>query len=453
MISRETLIATNRFGLGASPADIQQANANPKKWLRSQIKPDFIWPEIFADQPTSAEILQKNYENRRVKVEAMRKALNKKKRRGFNQALRIRLTHQVKTDQPFAERMVRFWSNHFTVSRTRGLIGPAIPAYENEAIRPFIFGHFEEMLLSVTLHPCMLIYLDNISSIGPNSKQGARRGKDLNENLAREILELHTMGAQGGYTQSDVTNFAKILTGWTVAKKRKRPKNQKVPPGQFFFNPRTHELGPQEFLGKSFKQNGINQGIAALREIARHPSTAKFIATKLVQHFIDDTPAPSDIQKIERTFIKTNGNLAAISRALIELESAWETNGRKIKTPEELMISALRATHIEGSFALPRRQLLFPALKTMGQEIFRAPSPAGWPDKGDAWIAPESLTHRLEWIRAFSRQSPGEINPVDVFNQTIGTFASKDAARLIKGAPSRADGLALIFSSPAFQRR
>ena len=453
MPSKQTLIATNRFGLGATPADIERAKDKPKAWLKSQIKSSTAMPSLFSDQPSSADILRQSYENRRVKDEASRKALNKKKRQGFNQALRTRLKYQVQTDQPFAERLVRFWSNHFTVSRTRGLIGPALPAYENEAIRPFIFGQFEELLLNVTQHPCMLIYLDNISSIGPNSRQGSRRGKDLNENLAREILELHTMGAQGDYTQSDVTNFAKILTGWTVARQRKKPKNQKAPPGQFFFNPRTHEPGPKEILGKSFKQGGVNQGIEALKYISHHPSTARFVATKLVRHFIDDTPSAGDIQKIEQVFIKTKGDLAVVSEALIDLKSAWDMSGSKIKTPEELMISTLRAMTTKYALKLPRRQLLFPALKSMGQEIFRAPSPAGWPDKGEAWIAPESLTHRLEWIRAFSRQSPGDINPVSIFNQTIAPFATEDAARLIKGAPSRADGLALIFSSPAFQRR
>jgi uncharacterized protein (DUF1800 family) len=453
MLSKQTLIATNRFGLGASPADIERAKDNPKAWLKAQIKSSTTMPSVFSDHPSSADVLHLSYKNRRIKDEAKRKASNKKKRQRFNQSLRARLSHQVQTDQPFAERLVRFWSNHFTVSRTRGLIGPAIPAYENEAIRPFIFGRFEEMLLSVTQHPCMLIYLDNISSIGPNSRQGSRRGKDLNENLAREILELHTMGAQGDYTQSDVTNFAKILTGWTVARQRKNPKNQKVPPGQFFFNLRTHEPGPQELLGKSFKQGGVNQGLEALKYISRHPSTARFIATKLVRHFVDDAPSARDIQKIEQTFTETKGDLAAVSEALINLKSAWEMSGSKIKTPEELVISTLRAMTTKTALKLPRRQLLFPALKSMGQEVFRAPSPAGWPDKGEAWIAPESLTHRLEWIRAFSRQSAGDINPVDIFNQTIAPFATDDAARLIKGAPSRADGIALIFSSPAFQRR
>ncbi|WP_371397580.1 DUF1800 family protein [Fretibacter rubidus] len=451
--SKETLIATNRFGLGASQNDITHARSNPRQWLHDQINTEYAIPNIFMAQPSSEILLNEAYENRRLKNIDAKKAAGKIRRRGFNQSLRARLTNQVQTERPFAERLVMFWSNHFTVSRTRGLIGPAIPSYENEAIRPFIFSRFEDMLVSVTQHPCMLIYLDNTSSIGPNSRQGARRGKDLNENLAREVLELHTMGSQGGYTQTDITNFAKILTGWTVSRKRKNPKQQKVPPGKFQFNNRTHEPGPQILLGKTFNQNGKRQGVQALREIARHPSTANFIATKLVRYFINDNPAKADIKTIARVFRKTNGDLAEVSTALIDLKSAWKTSGTKIKTPEELIISAMRALQIEAPLSLPRRQLLFPALKSMGQEVFHAPSPAGWPDEAKAWIAPESLMHRIEWVREFSRQSAAAINPLEIFDNTIGPFASDEAKRMIKGAPSREDGLALIFSSPAFQRR
>lgn len=453
MLSKETLIATNRFGLGSTPADIETASSNPKKWLRSQINVDQALPKILAAQPDSATLLKEAYETRAIKDRDAKKALQKQKRRSFNQALRARLTNQVQTDRPFAERLVMFWSNHFTVSRTRGLIGPAIPAYENEAIRPYTFGRFEDMLLGVTQHPCMLIYLDNISSIGPNSRQGARRGKDLNENLAREILELHTMGAQGGYTQDDVTTFAKILTGWTVERKRKNPKRQIGLPGQFYFNSRIHEPGPQRLLGKTFNQDGQKQGIEALKEIARHPSTANFIAKKLVSHFVDDDPSKEDIKKIYHVFMKTKGDLRAVSEALIDLDSAWRMSGSKVKSPEEMVISSLRALRGNGPIILPKRQLLFPALKSMGQEVFKAPSPAGWPDEAKAWIAPESLLHRIEWVREFSRYSSPDIKPLDIFENTIAPMASNEARKLIRGAPSREDGLALIFSSPAFQRR
>ena len=452
MLSKETLIATNRFGLGANPNDILKARSNPKKWLRDQITQDYRLPKTFSGLPTSRQLLKQAYLNRGTKDEDVKKANRKIRRRQFNKALQARLTHQIETTQPFAERLVMFWSNHFTVSRTRGIIGPAIPAYENEAIRPFIFGTFEDMLLNVVQHPCMLIYLDNISSIGPNSRRGKRRNKDLNENLAREILELHTMGAQGDYTQKDVTSFAKILTGWTVARQRKNKKNQKAPTGSFLFNERIHEPGPKELLGEVFKQSGQAQGIDALRKIARHPSTAKFIATKLVRHFVHDNPPPPAVDKIARVFSQTNGNLAEVSKALIDLEDAWETT-TKVKSPEEMIISTLRALELKGRTALPRRALLFPALKSMGQDIFRAPSPAGWPDSAAGWIAPESLMHRIEWIREISLQSSSSVNPLEVFENTIGPFTSDKAKKLIQGAPSREDGLALIFSSPAFQRR
>ena len=453
MPSKETLIATNRFGLGASKTDIANAASNPKEWLRDQINADQPIPEIFTSQADSVALLKESYKARAIKIEVMKKNARKDIRKGFYKSLTARLTHQVQTQRPFAERLVMFWSNHFTVSLTRNIIGPAIPAYENEAIRPHIFGRFEDMLLSTAQHPCMLIYLDNVASIGPNSKRGLRRGKDLNENFAREILELHTLGAQGGYSQADVTSFAKILTGWTVSLNRKKTKNRKAPLGTFFFDKRIHEPGPQKLLGKTYDQEGKRQGIQALKAIARHPSTANFIATKLVRHFVDDNPSAEDIQTIVDVFTETSGDLAAVSNALIDLESAWKMSGTKVKTPEEMIISALRALQLDKPAALPRRQLLFPALKSMGQQLFRAPSPAGWPDEAKAWIAPESLMHRIEWARAFSRHSAAAINPLDIFDNTIGPFASEEAKRLIKGAPSKEDGLALIFSSPAFQRR
>lgn len=453
MRPKKTLIAANRFGLGASASDLSKMGSNPKSWLKKQISAEPHIPQRFAAIPSSQKILYHAYLNRGLKDEEQKKESRKVRRKLFNQALRARLTHQIETERPFAERMVMFWSNHFTVSRTRGFIGPAIPAYENEAIRPHILGQFEDMLLSVVQHPCMLIYLDNISSIGPNSRQGKRRKRDLNENLAREVLELHTMGAQGGYTQSDVTNFAKVLTGWTVSRKRKNAKRQLAPPGKFIFNDRIHEPGAQVLLGQSFKQNGERQGIQALKAIARHPSTARFIATKLVRHFVSDNPPAHAVSYIAQVFTQTNGNLADVSRALIDLDEAWETAGNKVKSPEELVISTLRALRDSGPVTLPARRFLFPALKTMGQEVFHAPSPAGWPDEVSKWIAPEALMHRIEWVRAISNRSETSIRPLDVLANTIAPFTAEDVRILIEGAPSREDGLALIFSSPAFQRR
>ncbi|NNC37397.1 MAG: DUF1800 domain-containing protein [Hyphomonadaceae bacterium] len=453
MLPSRVLIATNRFGLGANSFDVLKAQSNPKKWLHDQISSTKIEPEIPSKLPSSDQILLESYLSRGIKDEDKKQDIRKIRRKQFYGALSARLKNQIKTEHPFAERLVMFWSNHFTVSRTRGIIGPAIPAYENEAIRPHIFGPFEDMLLSVVQHPCMLIYLDNISSIGPNSLQGKRRGKDLNENLAREILELHTIGAQGGYTQADVTNFAKIITGWTVARKRKNARRQKTPPGNFMFNNRVHEPGEQILLGQTFRQNGQAQGIEALKHISRHPSTAKFIATKLVRHFVNDNPPAQAVEKIERVFKSTNGNLAKVSHALIDLDEAWDDTGTKVKSPEELVISTLRALYDDGLTALPPRRFLFPALKTMGQDIFHAPSPAGWPDEAEKWISPESLKHRIEWVRAISQYSSLSSQPLDVFANTIAPFTTDDIQKLIKGAPSREDGLALIFASPAFQRR
>ena len=461
MLSKDTLIATNRFGLGPSRADIAKASSNPKAWLLQQIDADAVKTRDVRAQYKSAFLLNEADEIRLLKSKEAKKQRRKSVNAQYSKTMDARLLNQIETASPFAERMVMFWSNHFTVSRTRGLIGSAIPAYEDEAIRPFIFGRFEDLLINVVQHPCMLIYLDNISSIGPNSRLGKRRNKDLNENLAREILELHTMGSQGGYSQNDVTNFAKILTGWTVGRARrnakapkKAGKNVPQPPlGEFYFNGAIHEPGAQILLKKRFDQTGHAQGLAALKAIAAHPSTAKFIATKLVRHFVDDNPPKADIDKIAGIFLRSKGDLAAVSRGVIGLKSAWAMSGSKVKTPEELVISTLRALYQGGKASAPKKRLFLPALKSMGQEVFRAPSPAGWPDIAKGWIAPESLMRRIEWVREVSRLSSADIRPLDIFDNSIAPIASKQTKAIISGAPSREDGLALIFSSAAFQRR
>jgi uncharacterized protein (DUF1800 family) len=188
----------------------------------------------------------------------------------------------------FVERLVWFWSNHFCVSADKGQVRPLAGAFEREAIRAHVLGKFGAMLLAVESHPAMLMYLDNTRSIGPNSVAGLRRGKGLNENLAREILELHTLGVRSGYSQTDVTNFASVITGWTVVSPRQDPSHG----GEFTFNPRMHEPGPQRILGRSYPDAGLEQGRAVLMDLTRHPSTAKHIATKLARHFIADEPPP-----------------------------------------------------------------------------------------------------------------------------------------------------------------
>jgi uncharacterized protein (DUF1800 family) len=326
-------------------------------------------------------------------------------------------------------------------------------AYETNAIRPHIFGTFENMLLSVTQHPAMLMYLDNHISMGPNSKmalkprggKGGDRKRGLNENLAREILELHTLGVNGGYTQNDVTEFAKIITGWSVG----GVNTKNMQPNGFHFKRWMHEPGPKIFLGRPYENMGLAEGIDAMRFLAQHPSTANFIATKLVRHFVSDTPPQSAIKKIERVYISTKGNLAKISEALIDLPEIWQAPFGKTKRPYELMISTYRAL---GNAGFNKNRFIKTA-NEFRQVPFEAASPAGWSDQAEDWLTPETLMRRVEWTRAIAAKLPRTLNPSELYAQTIAPVAPNQTSFWIKAAPSSEEAIALILASPEFQRR
>jgi uncharacterized protein (DUF1800 family) len=299
------------------------------------------------------------------------------------------------------------------------------------------------MLLAVARHPAMGFYLDNVISIGPNSCFGQRRSKGLNENLGREILELHTLGVDGGYTQQDVEALARILTGWTIA--RLRDSN----PGSFRFVPQIHEPGPKVLLGKSYAESGEEEGVSALRDLARHPATARHIATKLARHFIADEPPAASVERIAKVFRERDGDLRQVMEAVVAENAAWEQPFGKVRTPTELVIAACRASGLRGVEAQP----LVASLRVLDQPAFVAPSPAGWPDVASAWISPESVLRRAEWCQSFAAKLPDPPDPVEIAQATLGDALPDETAQAIRRAPSRRVGLALLLASPQFQRR
>jgi uncharacterized protein (DUF1800 family) len=325
---------------------------------------------------------------------------------------------------------VRFWSNHFTVSVTKGRVRGIAGAFEREAIRPFVTGNFVDMLLAVTRHPAMLIYLDNQASVGPDSRLGLRRSKGLNENLAREILELHTLGIDGGYSQGDVIALAKMLTGWSVSGKRSSHA------GKFKFNARRHEPGTKQFLGRRFPEDREEEAEQALRTLANHPFTARFVATKLAPHFVADNPSSDVVDQLQKKFKETGGDLGAMARELVTLSAVWDKPLTKVKSPSELVISVLRML---GAPEKPKHTIQ--PLRLMGQLPFSAPSPAGWPDTAKDWISLESLLRR-------TRQ-----DPVALADPAFGPVAREETLLAIKRAPSRRAALSLLLSSSEFQRR
>ena len=345
----------------------------------------------------------------------------------------------------FGERLAMFWANHFSVATSKSeechiLAG----AFEREAIRPHVFGRFADMLLAVETHPAMLGYLDNQQSIGPNSKANANKKRGLNENLARETLELHTLGVNGGYTQTDVTTLAKIITGWTVA----RAEGKLGTPGTFVFNAGAHEPGDQTLLGLTYADNGVGQGREALRDLARHPATAQHLATKLVRHFIADVPPPALVQTVSATFTKTDGDLSAVYRALLGSEEAWNPALVKVRSPQEFMVALLRA-----SGETPKPNVILGTLTAMGQPFWAPAGPNGFADTSDVWASSESLSMRMDVASMIARAVPPQIDPRRFVSDSLGPLLSSETLQAVSRAETRNQGFAIAYLSPEFQRR
>jgi uncharacterized protein (DUF1800 family) len=290
----------------------------------------------------------------------------------------------------------------------------------------------------------MLFYLDNMNSMGNNSFFGQRLKKGgLNENLAREIMELHTLGVNGGYTQDDVIALAKIITGWSL--KRRPPDGLII---EHIFNPRMHETGDKILLGKNFVENGEQEGIDALTMLAEHPATARHIATKIARHFISDTPPQTAIDAIAKSFLDTKGHLPTVMKTLIDCDETWKYPLEKLKTPYEFMISALRLTGFE-----PPQQLIIRSFAALNYRIFNATSPAGFDDIADAWSAPDAIMKRIEWGHKLAGRLPKNIIPTELAQTALGDNIGMLTQQAIERAASGVDAIALLFASPEFQRR
>jgi uncharacterized protein (DUF1800 family) len=356
---------------------------------------------------------------------------------------KARLGAALETDIGLVERLAWFWSNHFCVSADKAGVRPMAGAFEREAIRAHVLGRFADMLEAVETHPAMLIYLDNARSIGPNSVAGRNRGRGLNENLAREILELHTLGVRTVYTQDDVTSFAKVITGWTVIPVRQDPARG----GEFMFNPRMHEPGTQRVVGQSYADAGFDQGRRVLADLARHEATAKHVAHKLARHFVADDPALTLVDRLTKRFLETEGDLKEIAKALVAAPESWAAPRGKLKRPTEWIVGALRATGVTPPDVGPIMQ----AQNMLGEPLWRPPAPNGFADDDATWL--DGLSQRLDVANQFARRIAAGADPTAVFEETLAPIASAETKRTIMRAESRPQALALLLMSPEFQRR
>ncbi|MBH5388998.1 DUF1800 domain-containing protein [Bradyrhizobium diversitatis] len=357
-----------------------------------------------------------------------------------------RLQRATLAECGFTERLVAFWSNHFCISASKGELARIwAGAFEREAIRPHVLGRFPDMLRAVEQHPAMLFFLDNQQSLGPDSRAGQNRKRGLNENLAREIMELHTLGVGGGYTQGDVTSLARIITGWTFAGRQ----GQLGSPGSFVFSVNAHQPGPQVLLGRSYEATGLAQGEAALADLARHPSTANFIATKFVRHFVADDPPPTLVARLRDVFVKSDGDLKALAMALVDSDEAWKAPLTKMRSPYDFLVASgrLLAQVPED----PSRYLS--GLNLLGQPLWSPPGPNGFPDTNAAWAAPEGIKLRLDIAAQIGARLGNNIDPLDLLEFAAADAASIETRRTIERAESRQQALALLLMSPEMQRR
>jgi uncharacterized protein (DUF1800 family) len=475
-------IALNRFGLGARPDD--QPPADPKRWLIQQMELFQPRPEALAQVPHRAQVvaqladyLQEQQMAGRAKrrmqpasmptgaAQPQAAPVEEASKRYFRQAIRedyvvmnaARLDSALTTQSPFVERLVHFWANHFAVSVDKLPVIGLAGLLEFEAIRPHVLGRFSDMLLAVEQHPAMLLYLDQAQSIGPNSQAGAflaMRGakqRGLNENLAREIMELHTLGVRTGYTQADVTEFARALTGWTVAGIGRGPAARLVggTPGQFQFAELIHEPGDRTIIGKRYRQPGEAQARAVLLDLAASPATAKHLATKLARHFAGDDPPPALVDRLTKTYLASGGDLPVMYRALIDSPEAWSPQPVKFKTPWEWSVSSLRAV---GSREL-EPMVATNVLKQLGQPTWQPGSPAGWDDIAASWAGPDALVRRVEVAQRIADKGGSSVDARALAEKLYPGSLSEPTRTAIARAESPAEGLALLLVSPEFVRR
>jgi uncharacterized protein (DUF1800 family) len=463
----ETAIAANRFGLGARPGELEKIDGNPKGWLLDQLAgPSRLSAEI-RSLPKTSEVLVEIQGLRRDRRDMRAtqddepapdivREYGRVVRRHYIEQTNARYRHAARTDYPFHERLVHFWSNHFAVSADKQPMPAVAGLYENEAVRPNITGNFADLLIACEQHPAMITYLDNQRSIGPGSTLGKRasrfrpeRNIGLNENLAREILELHTLGVDGGYTQEDVTTFARVITGWSIGGANDNGRFAEGEPGTFEFRETIHEPGAHTVLGKPYSQSGLDQGEAVLRDLAVHPSTARFVATKLAVHFVADEPPPELIDELAATWLENSGELVPVYEALVKSDASWQAAHSKYKSPHDFVISTLRAfDHVPDN-----TRFIVGALDLMGQAPFRPGSPAGWPDTAEHWGGADALYKRIEWSNTVARVAGALVNPVDLGDAVLGPAFDAETRKAISRAESNTQGLTLFLASPDFQRR
>ncbi len=467
-------IAPLRFGYGRKLGEDPPQDAQS---LLDQVEPGAAKKVTFARDPSETRIkdlrrlterqrrARKNKDN--DKARAVKRERISFLRGNYVEEAQERVLWSVTQPDGFYERLAFFWADHFTVSVAKTSLRALVSSYEAEAVRPFIAGDFRTLLRKAALHPAMQLYLDQNRSVGPDSKAGRRRKRGLNENLGREIIELHCLGVGGHYTQDDVRQFATLLTGVTVDEDA----------GVAVYDRDLVQPGLKTVLGRSYGENpdGIDAVYRALDDLAHNPSTGRHLARKLAVHFLSDEPPEAVVQHLEATYYDNDTQLMPVYRALLEHPASWETFGQKVRQPFDYLVSALRVSLPPGREAkitkarkkafktkdgmmsndpLPRHYpYTLAPLTAMGQLPWSAPGPDGWAEAAEAWISPQGLTERLSFVTRLSRGPLKETQPKRLLADAFGPAETDRLALLMQEADGRSAKQSLILASPEFQRR
>jgi len=454
MTLQKDTIAALRFGLGFRPD--QRGERDPEAMVaglaavaaeRPIVDPETdarLWTELREFRDAKKADRKMKSADMAGEVEDERKEF----RHALHDVWSASIARQIEAEHGFAERMARFWANHFSVSIKFPAHASRVAGFEDQAIRPHLAGRFSEMLQAVAMHPAMLVFLDQHRSAGPSSPAASREGLGLNENLGREILELHTLGVSAPYSQEDVIALAMLLTGFTMRGRK----------GTFVYREAYAEPGRFTLLGETYRGADQAETLRALEALATHPATARHIATKLAVHFVDDQPPAELVSALEADFRRTGGDLASLSRTLLAHPAAWGPLGGKVRQPQEIVVAALRAAGVDGKTLAkkndPFKGLTLNALKDLGQQVNRAPGPDGWPEASAEWINPGALAIRLEWAARMGEALAAlQLDPRSYAETALRDALDPNTAWAVAAAAEKREGFALVLASPDFNRR
>jgi len=456
-------VALNRFGLGARPGDLALVSPDPHGWVLDQFARGHadIIPGV---QPTPGRFhgyaVYRRARDEVDKVEAaalvppppvpktaapacppvlakMPPSLENYPGHVFQADLIRRIEHIAASDTPVIERLAAFWSNHFAVSAIRDEVSICAVPYENEAIRPFVFARFHDMLTATATHPAMGFYLDSVTSIGPGSPVGQRRRKSVNENYAREVMELHTLGVNGGYTQADVGELALAFTGFGVDQ----------PDGEFAWFYDRHEPGERVLLGRKLAEGG-GQASEALAILAGHPATIRHVSAKLAAHFCGDIPPRSVVKRLCDAWRVSGGSLPSLYQVLADAPEAWVARPVKFRTPQDFVLACARATGLRG-----HGEAMLNELRGLGQLPFKAPSPAGYPDQDADWIGPSGAVGRVAAAERLAHLAGPGADAAGLLPNLVFINGRSATLDVVLAEADPIEAIALVLASPEFQRR